>query len=187
MEDNISNLHVNYGDFKILEKIGEGGFGEVYMGEYLGTNIAVKKIKVKHMQLVKQSVLQEVKTNSHIRHPNIVLLMGYSILADSLYLLTEFINGPNLDDVLFGDSEHDFLLTQKHSVALQVAQAVAYLHNHNPIIIHRDIKPENILLSASLNIAKLSDMGLRVMNTMNTTVANAREMQPCTPAYRNVF
>ncbi|MES9883940.1 MAG: serine/threonine-protein kinase, partial [Sedimenticola sp.] len=187
LEDNISNLHVKYEDFKILEKIGEGGFGEVYQGKYLGTNVAVKKLKVKRMKLVRQSVLQEVQINSHIRHPSIVLLMGYSIQADSLYLLTELITGPNLDDVLFGDLGHEFTLTHKHSIALQVCQAISYLHNRNPVIIHRDIKPENILLSKNFEIAKVCDMGLsklKVMNTMTTTIADKRQMQPGTPAYQ---
>ncbi|XP_052777969.1 uncharacterized protein LOC128215309 [Mya arenaria] len=187
LDANTDNLNVRFGDFKLLEKIGEGGFGEVYKGEYLGTDIAVKKVKIKRMKVVKQSVLQEVVTNSHLRHPNIVLLMGYSINTDCLYLLTEFIAGPNLDDVLFADNEYEFTVPQKHAVALQVCQGVAYLHNHNPIVIHRDIKPENILLTRNLETAKLCDMGLskvKVMNTMTKTVADRRETQPGTPAYQ---
>ncbi|XP_052819990.1 uncharacterized protein LOC128245805 [Mya arenaria] len=187
LDANTDNLNVRFGDFKLLEKIREGGFGEVYKGEYLGTDIAVKKVKIKRMKVVKQSVLQEVVTNSHLRHPNIVLLMGYSINTDCLYLLTEFIAGPNLDDVLFADNEYEFTVPQKHAVALQVCQGVAYLHNHNPIVIHRDIKPENILLTRNLETAKLCDMGLskvKVMNTMTKTVADRRETQPGTPAYQ---
>lgn len=84
------------------------------------------------MKLVKQSLLKEVQVNSHISHPNIVMLIGYSIEADHLYLLTELIQGPNLDEIVFGELGHHLVLPQKHSVALQICQAVAYLHNRNP-------------------------------------------------------
>lgn len=85
-EVDTDSLNVRFGDFKIFDKIGEGGFDEVYKGEYLGTAVAGKKVKIKHMKLVKQSVLQKIVTNSHLRHPNIVLLMTYLVNADSLYL-----------------------------------------------------------------------------------------------------
>ena len=71
----------------------------MYHGKYLDTDVAEKQLKAKRMRLVKQSVLQEVATNSHIWHPNIVLLMGNSIQVDCLYIITEFIAALNMDDI----------------------------------------------------------------------------------------
>ena len=184
---NINHLNVKFGKFELLEKIGEGGFGEVHRGTYLGTEIAVKQMKVKRLKIVKQSLLKEVEIHSHIRHPNIVLLMGYSIEADHLFILTELIDGPNLGDVLFGEQGHTIKVEQKHNIAKQVSQAIAYLHNRNPAIIHRDIKPENVLLSHNFEIAKVCDLGLsrlKTMNTMHSTILKKNEIQPGTPAYQ---
>ncbi|XP_060581718.1 probable serine/threonine-protein kinase DDB_G0271682 [Ruditapes philippinarum] len=167
-ELHVDHLNIPFENFELLEKIGGGGFGEVHRGNNLGTNIAVKKLKLKRMKLVKQSVLREVEINSHIRHPNIVLLMGYSINADHLYILTELIQGPYLDDLLFGEEGHTLQMSQKHLISQQVTQGIAYLHNRNPVIVHRDIKPENILLSPNFDTAKVCDLGLSKLKTMNT-------------------
>ena len=144
----------------------------MFRGLYIGTPVAVKKLKVKRLKLVKQSLLKEVQVNSHIRHPNIVLLIGYSIEAYYLYLL-KLMQGPNLDDVLFGDLGHELAMPQKHYIASQICQAVGYLHNRNPTIIHRDIKHENVLLLRNYENAKVCDMGLskiKAMYTMHSTI-----------------
>lgn len=88
---------------QILIKSGESGFSEVFKGEWLETNVAIKKVKVKRMRVVKGSVLQDVRIHSEIRHPNIVLLMAYARDCDHLYLISECVTCYNLDEVLFGD------------------------------------------------------------------------------------
>ncbi|KAH3788834.1 hypothetical protein DPMN_166996 [Dreissena polymorpha] len=110
--------------------------------------------------------------------------MGYSINANHLYILTELIQCPNLDDLLFGEGEHTLQMSQKHSIA---QQGIAYLHNRNPVILHRDIKPENILLSPNFDTGKVCDLGLsklKTLNTMHSTILQKNEMQPGTPAYQ---
>ena len=159
----------------------------MFRGLYIETPVAVKKLKVKRLKLVKHSLLKEVQVSSHIRHPNIVLLVCYSTEGDYLYLLTELMQGPNLDDVLFGELGYKLAMPHKHYIASQICQAVGYLHNRNTIIILRDIRPANVLFSRNYETPKVCDTGLpkmKAMDTMHYTIVQKNDMQPGTPAFK---
>ncbi|KAL4238672.1 Rik1-associated factor 1 [Mactra antiquata] len=185
--EDITIPKIEVSELTLHEKIGEGAFGEVFRGNWLESNIAVKRLKVKRMRLNKKYVLEEVKVHSKIRHPNIVLLMAYAINKDDLYLVSECIQGLNLDDLLFGDNEHKLDMQKKNNIAVQICMAVCYLHNRRPVVIHRDIKPENILISETLEVAKLCDLGLSKLKTLNTVVTTCakKDAQSGTPVYQS--
>lgn len=141
------------------------------------------------MKCARAMIERELSIHNGIRHPNILQLMAFATELSKLYLVMEFVEGNNLDDLLFGSEIEGSIMSipMKMSVAEKICQAVAYLHHQKPIILHRDIKPENILLSRDFQCVTLCDMGmckLKTMTTLITTLAGCNSLQPGTPAYQ---
>lgn len=150
------------------EEIERGSFGVVFKGSWAGTDVAVKVLKLRNARRLQSVIETEVRVHDMIRHPNIVQIMAVSILKNSIYVVLEYINGRNLDEVLFGEGEESTKLTiqgNKMNVARQISQAVAYLHNLKPPVVHRDIKPANVLVAKGSLITKLCDMSLSKLKT----------------------
>ncbi|XP_068649285.1 wall-associated receptor kinase-like 20 [Aristolochia californica] len=142
--------------------LGSGGFGEVYRGVLQdGTCVAVKSAKLGNIKSTDQ-VLNEVGILSQVNHKNLVKLLGCCIEADQPLMIYEYVaNGDLHQRLQYGTKRAGFLDWQTRlNIALQTAEALAYLHSsaHTPIY-HRDVKSTNILLDEKLN-AKVSDFGL---------------------------
>ncbi|XP_060572655.1 probable serine/threonine-protein kinase DDB_G0267514 [Ruditapes philippinarum] len=150
-------------------KIGEGSFGTVHLAHYLFTPVAIKTVKIRRIKLVQKALEREVKVLSRVRHPHIILFMGYSVYNNALHIVSEYIKGSNLDDLLFGDRCQQIPLLKKCHIAEKICQAVAYLHNSSTIILHRDLKPENIIVSESLAVVKFCDLGISKLLTINSS------------------
>ena len=173
-------------NFSAADEIGRGSFGIVYRGAWVGTRVAIKQIcfkrRKRHMDIAMQ---QELSIHARVRHPNIIQLMAMSFDDSYLYILSELVDGPNLDDVLF-DKNLSWKLgaSDISGIGRQCAQSVAYLHGLRPMIIHQDIKPANILISfkSCPPLAKLCDFGLGKIKTMHT-VASAIVGIQGTPFY----
>ncbi|KXZ44149.1 hypothetical protein GPECTOR_72g596 [Gonium pectorale] len=103
---------------------------------------------------------QEVEVLARCQHPNVIRLLAASLNGPRPCLVMELMES-SLDRMLYGGEEPRVLpLPTVLHIALQVAQALAYLH---PTILHRDLKPGNILVSQIENpkpIVKLADFGL---------------------------
>lgn len=106
-----------------------------------------------------------------LRHPNIVALLAIATRGNNLYVDTELIDGADLGSLLFGD-EPKFALAEKnrHSIAMQLLQAVAYMHGQG--VVHQDIKPANVLITANSMVTKLSDLGFGKLAGSNGTLAS---------------
>lgn len=146
--------------FKESELLGKGGFGQVYKGTLpeLGAQVAVKKIWHESGQGMKEFVA-EIATIGRLRHPNLVRLLGYCRRRGELFLVYDYMPNLSLDNLLF-NSETILTWPQRVKIIINVAEALAYLHEEwMEVIIHRDIKASNVLLDADLN-AKLGDFGL---------------------------
>ena len=150
--------------FSSKDEIGRGSFGVVYKASWVGTNVAVKVMKIRNAKRLQSVIETEVRVHAMIRHPNIVQIMGVSILKNSIYIVSEYIEGLNLDELLFGEDEESKTFAiqscNKVNVGKQICQAVAYLHNLKPPVLHRDIKPANVLVAKESHVTKLCDMGL---------------------------
>ena len=149
--------------FNASDMIGKGACGIVYKGTYYNGDVAIKEIKVKKNRRVKNHLLneicREVSTNATVRHSNIVQLLAYAFGKNSVYLVSEFINGHNLEDILFdADCVFELPYEKKFSVAKNIAAALSFMHPQN--IIHQDIKPANVLVERSSYVAKVCDFGL---------------------------
>ncbi|KAK9938016.1 hypothetical protein M0R45_014777 [Rubus argutus] len=166
------------GNFDEGEKLGEGGFGEVYRGfiKDLNSYVAVKKISKRSKQGLKEYAA-EVRIISRIRHRNLVNLIGWC--HEKKLLVYEFMPNGSLDSLLF---EEQSLLAWK--LRFKIARGLApggllYLHQEwEQCVLHRDIKSSNVMLDSNFN-AKLGDFGLARLvdhgkQLQTTTVAGTR-------------
>ena len=113
--------------------------------------------------------------------------MAVSVLKNSVLLVSELIDGLNLEEMLFGDSEDNETLTvqtcDKMHIGKQICQAVAYLHNLKPPIVHRDIKPANVMVARATHTTKLCDMGLGKLKSVQSRTQTTSQSVPGTPSY----
>ncbi|GMI84758.1 hypothetical protein like AT5G02070 [Hibiscus trionum] len=140
--------------------LGSGGFGEVYKGELpSGDIVAVKSAKVGNIKSTQQ-VLNEVGILSQVNHKNLVRLLGCCVEAEIPLMVYEYISNGTLSDHLHGKYPTFLDWKTRLKIALQTAEALAYLHSaaYTPIY-HRDVKSANILLDDEFD-AKVSDFGL---------------------------
>ncbi|CAL4892405.1 unnamed protein product [Urochloa decumbens] len=168
---------------KTSNRIGQGGFGEVYMG-YLRDEIqpvAVKKPKV-DVKLANQFA-NEVIIQSRVLHKNIVNLIGCCLEVDVPILVYEYVSNGSLDKVLHDNNRMPLDLDLRLQIAAQSAKGVAYMHSEiTTPILHGDVKPANILLDEDF-VPKISDFGTSRMITIeenytSTIIGNWGYMDP---------
>ncbi|EGG15355.1 LISK family protein kinase [Cavenderia fasciculata] len=169
--------HINFSELELGDVIGQGKYGEVSLGSYLGTPVAIKRI-LECNEETNQMIERELKILKEVRHPNIVQFLGATSHNNEIYIITEFMeNGDLFDALIFGDTPLNW--KKKLGIALDVAQACTYLQARG--ILHRDLKSQNILLSSNTK-AKLCDLGLaRAFDANNkrlTFVGSDRWMAP---------
>ncbi|KAL5700375.1 hypothetical protein ACHQM5_025825 [Ranunculus cassubicifolius] len=142
--------------------IGEGGYGVVYRGNLINGNpVAVKKL-LNNLGQAEKEFRVEVEAIGHVRHKNLVRLLGYCIEGTHRILVYEYVNNGNLEQWLHGGMHEQGYLTweARMKVLIGTAKALAYLHEAiEPKVVHRDIKSSNILIDEDFN-SKVSDFGL---------------------------
>ncbi|KAL1197812.1 putative receptor-like protein kinase [Cardamine amara subsp. amara] len=142
--------------------IGDGGYGVVYRGNLVnGTPVAVKKL-LNNLGQADKDFRVEVEAIGHVRHKNLVRLLGYCMEGTQRMLVYEYVNNGNLEQWLRGDNQNHEYLTWEARVKILIgtAKALAYLHEAiEPKVVHRDIKSSNILIDDKFN-SKISDFGL---------------------------
>ena len=165
LNSNSLNFYINYDEIKKEEEkqIGKGGMGELYLGEWQGKQIAIKKIKLDYIKnnVLSNKFINEINIIASMRHPNILLYMGVTIdNNNNYYMITEYLPQGSLHEYLHPPKKTKKIpLTdkQKIKIALQIAIAIQYIHSRK--ILHCDLKSANILIDKNFNI-KLSDFGL---------------------------
>ncbi|CAL9073452.1 unnamed protein product [Musa acuminata var. zebrina] len=142
--------------------LGEGGYGVVYRGRLInGTDVAVKKL-LNNLGQAEKEFRVEVEAIGHVRHKNLVRLLGYCVEGIHRMLVYEYVNNGNLEQWLHGAMRQRGVLgwENRMNVILGTAKALAYLHEAiEPKVVHRDIKSSNILIDGEYN-GKISDFGL---------------------------
>lgn len=158
----LRDLEVATNRFSKENVIGEGGYGIVYKGSLInGTPVAIKRI-LNNLGQAEKEFRAEVEAIGHVRHKNLVRLLGYCMEGTHRMLVYEYVNNGNLEQWLHGAMrQHGYLTWEaRMKVLIGTAKALAYLHEAiEPKVVHRDIKSSNILIDDDFN-AKVSDFGL---------------------------
>ncbi|KAL9392838.1 hypothetical protein Peur_016758 [Populus x canadensis] len=167
----VASLQTATNSFSQEFLIGEGSLGRVYRGEFPnGKMMAVKKIDNAALSLQEEdNFLEAVSNMSHLRHPNIVSLVGYCVEHGQRLLVYEYIANGSVHDILHfaDDGSKTLSWNARVRVALGTARSLEYLHEVClPSVVHRNLKSANILLDEELN-PHLSDCGLAAL-TPNT-------------------
>jgi eukaryotic-like serine/threonine-protein kinase len=150
--------------YHLVEKLGQGGMGDVYLGEHVRTNrrCAVKVVNQQHAH-DPDSVnrfLREATNTGRIHHPNVATLYDFGEAEDGLtYLAMEYVEGESLAQVLA--REGALAPARTVDIARQVAEGVGAAHDLG--IVHRDLKPSNILIGTDRkggDVVKVVDFGI---------------------------
>ncbi|KAF2533460.1 hypothetical protein F2Q70_00032958 [Brassica cretica] len=161
--------------FSVSNKLGEGGYGEVYKGKLPnGTEVAVKRLSEMSGQDTRK-FRNEVVLVSKLQHKNLVRLFGFCLQGDEKILIYEFVPNKSLDYYLFDPEKQGQLdWTRRYKIIGEIAQGILHLHqDSHPTIIYRDFKASNILLDADMN-PKISDFGMATIFGMEETRGNSK-------------
>src|SRR2546425_7066140 len=144
--------------YKILEKLGEGGMGVVYKAEDLKLHrpVALKFLPA-HLSASEKDearLRQEAQAASALNHPNVCTIHDFQDHDGQFFIVMEFVDGETLKSKIKQGSVGN---QETLALALQIAQGLKAAHDKG--IIHRDIKPENIIVTAD-NRAKIMDFGI---------------------------
>ena len=142
---------INSNSIKLLKIIDFGGSSDVYLGEYRGTEVAVKKLRLLEgkKDYIKE-YKREVSSLFLLYHPYLVLLMGVIAEPLNLSIVTEFCKGGNLFELLYKRPNIYLSWEFKKKILLQIAIGMNYLHTNDPPVLHRDLKSLNILLTNNI-------------------------------------
>jgi non-specific serine/threonine protein kinase len=168
--------------YKIIEKLGEGGMGEVYLAEDLKLE---RKVAIKFLpeNLTKdkenvQRFQREAKAAASLNHPNIVTIHEIAEENDQIFIVMEFVEGKSLRDCI---NEYKLGTDNIVDIITQISEGLSQTHKAG--IIHRDIKPENIIIDQDAR-AKILDFGLAKLRNVSkltkesSTIGTMQYMSP---------
>jgi serine/threonine protein kinase len=153
--------------YRILQSIGGGGMGQVYLAEDLrlaGRRCAMKEFSPEQIPpqdraWATQTFQQEAAILSNLDHPGLTKVFDYFAEGTNQYLVMELVEGETLDKRLESAKDGRLLQAQALDIALQLCDVLEYLHRCTPPIVFRDLKPGNIMLTRQGQV-KLIDFGI---------------------------
>ncbi|HVN16316.1 MAG TPA: serine/threonine-protein kinase [Anaerolineales bacterium] len=156
--------------YKIRDRIGQGGMGSIYLADDLrleGRLCALKEVEYDRalpqrvLDEAREQFLREATVLARLDHPNLPKVSDFFSNGPRDYLVMDYVPGKDLREYML-EARRNKVFLEEHEVlgwAVQLADALTYLHNQEPPIIHRDIKPSN-LKSTPNGLLKLVDFGL---------------------------
>jgi serine/threonine protein kinase/Tfp pilus assembly protein PilF len=144
--------------YRILEKIGEGGMGVVYLAEdtKLQRKVALKFLPadLTKDESRKKRFIQEARAAASMEHPNIAAVYDIDDIDGRTFIAMEYVRGVSLRQAI---RDGELSLQRSLELGTQIADGLAKAHERG--VVHRDLKPENVLLSED-GYAKIIDFGL---------------------------
>jgi formylglycine-generating enzyme required for sulfatase activity/tRNA A-37 threonylcarbamoyl transferase component Bud32 len=154
----IEDLQV--GPYLLLERLGQGGMGEVFKARHLLLNRVVA-LKVTRKDILadptyERRLLREIQATAQLSHPNIVTAHDAARVGDTHFFAMEFVEGTDLGKVV---RDKGRLAIDRACDYIRQA-ALGLQHAHERGLVHRDIKPSNLLLTAEGSLIKITDLGV---------------------------
>ncbi|CAG0991194.1 partial Serine/threonine-protein kinase PknA, partial [Anaerolineae bacterium] len=147
------------GNYKIVQKLGEGGMGEVFKGVdvMLEREVAIKVLRPELSQ--REDVLQRFRSEAvalgRLNHANIATVYSFARDGDRYYMALEFVNGEGLDKIITKRGR----IPWPDAIRYACGALEGLEHAHRLNVIHRDVKPANILI-AYTGAVKIMDFGI---------------------------
>ncbi len=163
------------GRYKILDEIGRGAMGVVYLARdpLIGRLVALKTFRMssalagKELETFRARFIREAQSAGILSHPNVVTI--HDVVEESeegaTFIAMEYVRGTDLKERLTSEGRLD--LAEAVHVVTAVAEGLDYAHSKG--VVHRDVKPANILLTTESGI-KLTDFGIARLDTSNLTL-----------------
>jgi serine/threonine-protein kinase len=175
------------GRYRIIQKLGEGGMGTVYLAEQvsIARKVALKLLQGAYArdQEFIERFRREARLAASLNHRNIITVYDFDQDDDgTLFIGMEYVDGRQLSDVIRSEGAMDI----GRAVRLGVQMATGLEAAHKTGVIHRDIKPDNIMVlgSPGMEEIKLMDFGIaRLRDTGVTNRLTRPDMIMGTPAY----
>lgn len=149
--------------YKILGHLGTGGMSTVYLAEHtvMQRRVAIKVLPKKRLEkeIYLQRFIREAQAIATLDHPNIIRAYDIDQEGDVHYIVMEYFNGINLQQLLDREKSLPF----ERIVRILRQAAIALEHAHGIGVVHRDIKPGNLLVDEWNNV-KLLDLGLALLD-----------------------
>jgi len=156
--------------YKIRERIGQGGMGNIYLADDLrleGRQCALKEVEYDRntptnlLNEARDQFLREATVLARLDHPNLPKVSDFFSINQRDYLVMDFIPGKDLRTILQESHQQNSFLPENEVLdwANQLMDALIYLHKQEPPLIHRDIKPSNLKITPD-GVLKLVDFGL---------------------------
>ncbi|KAK9936144.1 hypothetical protein M0R45_013004 [Rubus argutus] len=164
-------------NFSDDNKLGEGGFGQVYKGLLSdGQEIAVKRLSRNSGQGA-QEFKNEMVLVAQLQHRNLVRLLGFCLEGEEKMLVYEYVPNKSLDHFLFDPEKQGQLdWPRRYKIIAGIARGIMYLHEDSRLrIIHRDLKASNILLDGEMH-PKIADFGMARIFGVDQTQANTNRI-----------
>jgi serine/threonine-protein kinase len=142
------------GKYKIIEALGSGGFGTVYLAEdtWIGKKVA---LKVPHRQSVNfGELLREPRLLASLNHPNIVAVLTAEKQDSVFFIVMEYVTGETLEAIIGRDGALE--MSRALDITCQICNAVDHAHRQG--VLHRDLRPANIMISDN-GMVKVADFG----------------------------
>jgi serine/threonine protein kinase len=167
--------------YKIQERIGQGGTGSIYLADDIrleGRLCALKEVEYDRilppnvLEQAREQFFREASVLARLDHPNLPKVSDFFTHQQRDYLVMDYVPGKDLRERMLEARREKTFLSENEVLhwAVQLADALNYLHHQSPPIIHRDIKPSNLKLTPS-GLVKLVDFGLvKIMAPNEVTI-----------------
>ncbi|MBE7465183.1 MAG: protein kinase [Planctomycetes bacterium] len=159
VDEKAEKIEIEIPGYKILEKIGAGGMGNVYKAKQLSMDrvVALKVLNEKYggnREFVERFI-REARAAGKLNHPNVIHVHDVSKANGRHYFSMEFVDGNSVKELL--RIQRKVKLDQALDIVIQTGKALEFAHENG--IVHRDIKPDNIMLTKD-GVVKIADLGI---------------------------